>query len=98
MLIKLNDAEKAEFLGVAQRGVQRCRDAMQKLRFSDPQHEREMRQQLEATAKIWEGFASSTLPDIESPKTCPTEPELLEGGSPKLSEPLSEIEIVIGEK
>ena len=86
ILIELTDEERAEILDVARRGVRRCRDAMVKLRFTDPQHSTEMRRQLEETANMWESLAVSTEPGRPEPS------ELREVQSPQLSAPLSEIE------
>jgi hypothetical protein len=93
--MKLTDPEKAVILDVARKGAQRCREAIVKLQLTDPEHRKEIRQRLEETANIWNELAASTDPEAFGP----SEPEKLpEVESRKLSERLSEIEIVIAEK
>ena len=68
-MIKLTAAERADIVDVARRGAKRCRDAMLKMRLSDPQHKIEMHRELEEIAKMWEGLAGSVLdlPAIDPP-------------------------------
>jgi hypothetical protein len=96
--MKLTDSEKAVILDVARKGAQRCREAIGKLQFTDLEHRKEIHQKLEETAKMWNDLAASTEPDadpLEETKPCEKFPEV---ESPTLSERLSEIEMVIGEK
>jgi hypothetical protein len=92
--LKLTAAERAEIVGVAERGAKRCRDAMLHLQFSDPEHQIEMHRELEETARIWESLARSVLtpelPAIESPPLSATEDSGIEERS--------EIELMLGEK
>jgi hypothetical protein len=63
------------------------------LRLTDPQHDHEMREQLEETAKMWESLAASiepALPKIESPPS-----HNADEGVPV---DVSEIERTLGEK
>jgi hypothetical protein len=94
MLMNLTAAERAEIIGVAERGAKRCRDAMLNLRLTDPEHKIEMHRELEATADMWESLARSVLtpelPAIEGPPLSATQDRGVEERS--------EIERTLGEK
>jgi hypothetical protein len=96
--MKLTDSEKAAILDVARKGAQRCREAIVKLQFTDLEYRKEIHRQLEETAKMWNDLAASAETEadpLEETEPCEKLPEV---ESPTLSERLSEIEMVIGEK
>jgi hypothetical protein len=96
--MKLTAPEKAEILDVARKGAQRCREAMVKLQLTDLEHRKEIRQQLEETAKLWNDLAASTESDADPLKETQPCGKLPDIEIPKLPEGLSEIEMLIGAK
>jgi hypothetical protein len=98
ILIKLTDLEKAEIRDVARRGAQRCRDAIVKLQLTDLEDRKQIRQQLEETLMIWNNLAASTEPEADPVGGTESYEKLCEVESPKLSEHVSPIEMVIAQK